>query len=314
MNGDYKVCRNISDVKSVISNESNSFDVRIESELPETTKTDKCILGIDEAGRGPVLGPMVYGTSYCSVDNQPVLKTLGCADSKALTEKTRDDIFDGIAEQAEILGWAVHVISPTTISNCSFMRQKCSLNEISHNSAIGLIQRVLDRGVNICEVYVDTVGPPDKYQAKLSSIFPQLKITVSKKADSLFPIVSAASICAKVIRDAALKNWKFVERVGEHVDTDWGSGYPNDPVTKDYLKKNVEPVFGFPSIVRFSWSTAEVVLKSQAAQVDWSDEDDDDDQDKTAVPITSFFGLKNKQVQQKTPFFDDRSLVATTEI
>lgn len=65
---------------------------------------------------------MVYGTSYCSVDNQTVLKTLGCADSKALTEKTRDDIFDGITEQAEILGWAVHIISPTTISNCSFMR------------------------------------------------------------------------------------------------------------------------------------------------------------------------------------------------
>jgi len=54
-----------------------------------------------------------------------------------------------------------------------------------------------------------------------------LKITVSKKADSLFPIVSAASICAKVTRDAALKNWKFVERVDEHVDCDWGSGYTN---------------------------------------------------------------------------------------
>lgn len=46
-------------------------------------------------------------------------------------------------------------------------RQKCSLNEISHNAAIGLIQRVLDRGVNICEVYVDTVGPPEKYQVRI---------------------------------------------------------------------------------------------------------------------------------------------------
>lgn len=65
---------------------------------------------------------MVYGTCYCSIDNQSVLKTLKCADSKALTEQCRDGIFDGITEQAEILGWAVHIISPTTISNCSFMR------------------------------------------------------------------------------------------------------------------------------------------------------------------------------------------------
>lgn len=65
------------------------------------------------------------------------------------------------------------------------------------------------------------------FQEKLLSIFPQLKITVSKKADSLFPIVSAASICAKVTRDAALKNWKFIERPGEDIDSNWGSGYPN---------------------------------------------------------------------------------------
>lgn len=68
------------------------------------------------------LGPMVYGTSYCSVDNQTVLKTLGCADSKALSEQARDDIFEGITKQADVLGWAVHLISPTTISNCSFRR------------------------------------------------------------------------------------------------------------------------------------------------------------------------------------------------
>lgn len=122
-----------------------------------------------------------------------------------------------------------------------------------------------------------------------------MKITVSKKADSLFPIVSAASICAKVTRDAALKNWKFNEKPGEDIDSNWGSGYPNgkintllkliasfkykicyfkqifvlDPVTKDYLKKNVEPVFGFPGIVRFCWSTSELILKNHAAQIDW---------------------------------------------
>ncbi|XP_050543105.1 ribonuclease H2 subunit A [Daktulosphaira vitifoliae] len=308
----YKTCSSISDIKSVISLENNSFDIFIESVLPETTKIERCILGIDEAGRGPVLGPMVYGTSFCCADNQEILKALGCADSKVLTEQARDDIFDGITKQNNLLGWAVHIISPNTISNCNFRRQKCSLNEVSHNAAIGLIQRVLDRGVNLSEVYVDTVGPAEKYEAKLSAIFPQLKIKVSKKADSLFPIVSAASICAKVTRDAALKNWKFVEKPGEIIDSNWGSGYPADPITKEYLTKNIDPVFGFPNIVRFCWSTAETILKDHAVQVDWSDDEEEDN--KSTVPITSFFTQNGKQVKQKTAFFDDRGLVVTTKI
>lgn len=74
-------------------------------------------------------------------------------------------------------------------------RTKYSLNEVSMGSAIDLINAAIDMGVNIAEIYVDTVGPPDKYQAKLSALFPDYQITVAKKADSTYPIVSAASIC-----------------------------------------------------------------------------------------------------------------------
>lgn len=80
-------------------------------------------------------------------------------------------------------------------------RSKYNLNAESHDTCMLLIQLLLDKGVNIKNVYVDTVGPPDKYQEKLQRRFAHLNITVSKKADSLYPIVSAASIAAKVCID-----------------------------------------------------------------------------------------------------------------
>ena len=103
-----------------------------------------------------------------------------------------------------------------------YRRGKYNLNTMSHDTAIGLIQKALDAGVRVAEVYVDTVGPPEKYQEKLSNIFPELKITVAKKADSLYACVSAASICAKVARDRVLKEWKF--REDKDFTKEWGSG------------------------------------------------------------------------------------------
>ena len=65
-----------------------------------------------------------------------------------------------------------------------YSRVKYNLNEISHDSAIGLIRKALEAGVKVAEVYVDTVGPPEKYEAKLQRLFPEIAVTVAKKADS----------------------------------------------------------------------------------------------------------------------------------
>lgn len=84
-------------------------------------------------------------------------------------------------------------------------------NAQSHDCTINLVREVVERGYRLKECYVDTVGPAADYQAKLSSFFPTIQFTVTSKADALFPIVSAASIVAKVTRDRILEEWMFAE-------------------------------------------------------------------------------------------------------
>ena len=75
-----------------------------------------------------------------------------------------------------------------------------NLNEMSHNAAISMISELLRMKVRVSEVYIDTVGPAAKYEAKLNQTFnfTNIKFKVAPKADSLYKCVSAASIVAKV--------------------------------------------------------------------------------------------------------------------
>ena len=312
--------------------QKNGDNFVLMSKVPDICKLKPCVLGIDEAGRGPVLGPMVYGIAYCPVDKNADLKELGVDDSKALKESEREELLEKLLEKSvsEYVGWAIHILSPRYISQSMFKRSKYNLNTISHDTAIGLINKALTAGVRVSEVYVDTVGIPEKYQAKLESIFPELKITVAKKADSLYPCVSAASICAKVARDKAVSNWSFSESSEDsgggstlNFSKEWGSGYPGDPVTKKFLRDNLDPVFGFPSIVRFSWSTAEKLLEEKGVKVEFEEVEPEEDPELANNPsITQFFAPSSTLNKKSNPnirnaskrqslFFRDRNLKTT---
>lgn len=291
-----------------LQEEDNMKNLLIESRLPDCVKNEPCWLGIDEAGRGPVLGPMVYGICFSPLSQKEKFGEMGFADSKTLTEEQRECIFDKMIETEEMMGWMVEVLSPTFISNSMLRRTKYNLNALSHDCAIRLIALAIERGANIAEVYVDTVGDPDKYQAKLKDIFPAIDITVAKKADALYPIVSAASICAKVTRDKAVKSWKFQENINTE-DMEYGSGYPSDPKTKNFLKDNMDYVFGFPQFVRFSWSTAAVILEKDGAPIKWEDDDEDENSDKSNMALTSFFNKKGHNPKfERHIFFKERSI------
>jgi ribonuclease H2 subunit A len=239
------------------------------SPVPEACQGgEPCILGVDEAGRGPVLGCMVYAVAYTPFKEK--LKDIGFADSKQLKPEERDSLFHTIVENQSWLGWAVCSLSPQDISESMLRRSKYNLNAMAHDTTISLIRSVLHQGVNLSHVYVDTVGPPEKYQDKLSKIFSGIEFTVCKKADSIYPIVSAASICAKVTRDETMQHWQCIEPI--EIGREWGSGYPSDPNTVQWLKEHLEPVFGFPRMIRFSWSTCANLLEEHGVKMEWESE------------------------------------------
>jgi len=178
----------------------------------------------------------------------------------------------------------VNVLSPQYLSHSMLRINKYNLNSISHDAAIQLIKKTIAKGVSVQEVYVDTVGNAAKYQARLANLFPEIPtIVVCNKADSLFPIVSAASICAKVVRDDLLKKWEFNEP-GIAFSKVFGSGYPGDPTTKKWLKTNLDSVFGYPSIIRFSWKTCDKLMAASTHRVMWKEDDEKEEESWNKTP------------------------------
>ncbi|EKG11206.1 Ribonuclease HII/HIII [Macrophomina phaseolina MS6] len=260
------------------------------SAIPEAIANDittECVLGVDEAGRGPVLGPMVYALLYLplSAHRSLLAETHHFDDSKVLTPAVRSDLMEKLCTPGTDLykscGWATKVMSALDISAGMLKANGTyNLNAQAMDATIELIKRVFAMGVNVKEIYIDTIGSPAVYQKKLERIFPTVQITVAKKADSLYPCVSAASVCAKVTRDAALDVCyeTYASSDGETVAADgWGSGYPSDARCSGWLKRNMDPLFGWGPECRFSWGTAKDMLedKKTGLKVEWPVDDED---------------------------------------
>ncbi|KAK3298049.1 ribonuclease H-like domain-containing protein [Chaetomium fimeti] len=264
---------------------------------PPSATGPPCALGVDEAGRGPVLGPMVYGVFYLPIPlSDPLLRTTHhFDDSKVLTPAVRASLMQTLctptSDLYESCGWAVDALSARDIG-AGMLRSGLAaynLNAQAMDATVELIKGVYARGVNVREIYVDTIGQPAAYQAKLARIFPAAKVTVAKKADSLYPSVSAASVCAKVTRDVALETlWKARGGSGEEGEgaeetMGWGSGYPSDGRCVTWLKGNMHPVWGWGPECRFSWGTAKDMLEATPAKgggvnVEWPVDEDADTQ------------------------------------
>ncbi|PXF44337.1 Ribonuclease H2 subunit A [Gracilariopsis chorda] len=223
-----------------------------------------CVLGIDEGRRGPVLGPMAYAAAVCPISRLTDLRALWVKDSKALREKHRDELRSKIQKTAFSRTFET-ILTASFLSKSMLRKEKYNLNLVSHDAAIGLAQKAVDHGINVAEIYVDTVGNPEQYAAIFRERFSAVeKVVVTKKLDATYPMVGAASIVAKTTRDRGIREWCFPEqrqsaefRPGDaNIAVEFvgpkESAYSSDPIIKTCIGHNCDVLFGFPTFFRFS--------------------------------------------------------------
>jgi len=214
------------------------------------------ICGIEEAGRGPVIGPMVLCGVLINQDEEYKLIKLKVKDSKLLTPKQRENLFNKLIKI--IKKYKVIIIHPKEIDN-AVSSDKLNLNWLEAIKSAEIINElrpdiaILDCPSNNTKAYKEYVEKHLK--AKVG-------IRAEHKAESKFPVVAAASIIAKVIRDKEIK--KIQSRIKENI----GSGYPSDPITVKFLKENYKK---YPTIFRKSWISYKGVMekKSQKTLADF---------------------------------------------
>ncbi len=190
--------------------------------------------GLDEAGRGPVIGPMVIAM-VCGDGEE--FSLIGARDSKILSPARRGTLYVEIKRIAESV--SVSVVTAEEI-NAEMSYQ--TINEIEHSRYLSLIRNAK------YPVYVDAFDvDAGRLESRLSNESGH-EIHALHRADSIFPVVSAASIIAKVERD------RIIEELHNEYG-DFGSGYPSDPRTVAFLKKCIADRIDISKIVRKQWIT-----------------------------------------------------------
>jgi ribonuclease HII len=197
------------------------------------------VLGIDEAGRGCVLGDLVIAAFVVDGADDDTLRAAGAADSKSLAPARRIEARDRLAALGCV---SVHRVSARQID-------EANLNHLEEAAIVALI---VEHRPDV--VRLDALGHPNTLPAlrkRLQSQLPRRlrpEWTIEPKADVTWAVVGAASIFAKTLRDEVLDGWRPAYG-------DFGSGYPHDPKTRAWLSAWAETGRPWPEFVRTRWAT-----------------------------------------------------------
>ena len=201
------------------------------------------ICGVDDAGRGSMIGPMVIAGISIEKKNIPKLRKLGVRDSKKLSPKKRELLYKEIIKLVD--DYHVIRIPPKTIDKYVFEHNLNHLEAKKMAAVITYLKSEISY-VDSCDVNATRFG------REISDLSNKSKVRSYHYADSRFVVVSAASIIAKVSRDRSIarlnKNYQF------------GSGYPSDKKSINFVKKLVSTKKPLPSSVRKSWKPVQKIL------------------------------------------------------
>lgn len=195
--------------------------------------------GVEEAGRGPVIGPMVMAIVVMPKNELDYLKRIGVKDSKLLSPKQRRELFEKITSNCE---YEYLVVSPEEIDE-ALNSSSMNLNLLEAKITSDLIKKV-----SVDYVIMDSPSSvPHKHTEIVREYLnKEVELFSEHKADLNYEIVGAASIIAKVIRD------EEIEKIKREILYDFGSGYPSDPKTKEFIQTYWDKK---PDLFRKTWKT-----------------------------------------------------------
>jgi len=201
------------------------------------------ICGVDDAGRGSMIGPMVIAGISIEKKNIPKLRKLGVRDSKKLSPKKRELLYKEIVKLVD--DYHVIRIPPRTIDKYVFE------HNLNHLEAKKMAEVISNLNPDLS--YVDSCDVnAARFGREISDLSKKSKVKSYHYADSRFVVVSAASIIAKVSRDRSIMRLNKT--------TNLGSGYPSDKKSVNYVKKIVSSKKSLPTSIRKSWKPVQKIL------------------------------------------------------
>jgi len=211
---------------------------------------DDLICGIDEAGRGPVIGPLVVAGVWATPRQESLLAEMGVRDSKKHSARRREELARLIRKHCTC---QTVTVQPEDIDA---LRATMTINQLEVHLFVRVAQ---SRQADV--YYLDAASTDEEWfgSAFREHLGGEAQVVSEHEADDRYPVVSAASIVAKVERDRELT--AIAAQLEPRLDVPLGSGYPSDPRTRTFIKKWLQRYGDLPPYTRRSWNTVRTLRR-----------------------------------------------------